>query len=98
MRCVMPATRPVAVKLDPGIHARIQDLAKTQDRSTHYLMREAIAQYVDREERREALRRDALRAWEAYQLSGKHVTHDEADQWMSRLEAGDDLEPPECHD
>ena len=94
----MPATRPVAVKLDPGIHARIQDLARNQDRSTHYLMREAIAQYVEREERREALRKDALKAWEAYQLSGKHVTHYEADLWMSQLEAGHDPPPPECHD
>ena len=94
----MPATRPVAVKLDANIHARIQDLAKSQDRSTHYLMREAIAQYVDREERREALRNDALKAWEAYQLSGQHVTHDEADSWMSQLESGQDPEPPECHD
>lgn len=94
----MPATRPVAVKLDPGIHARIQGLARNQDRSTHYLMREAIAQYVEREERREALRKDALKAWEAYQLSGKHATHDEADQWMSQLEAGHDPVPPECHD
>ena len=94
----MPASRPVAVKLDPGIHARIQDLTRNRDRSTHYLMREAIAQYVDREERREALRSDALKAWEAYQLSGKHVTHDEADQWMSQLEMGHDPKPPECHD
>jgi len=94
----MPATRPVTVKLDLGIHARIQDLARNQDRSTHYLLREAIAQYVEREERREALRKDALKAWEAYQLSGKHATHDEADQWMSRLEAGHDLALPECHD
>jgi predicted transcriptional regulator len=94
----MPATRPVAVKLDSGIHARIQDLAKSQDRSTHYLMREAIAQYVDREERREALRNHALKAWESYQLSGKHVAHDEAYQWMSQLEAGQDPEPPERHD
>lgn len=94
----MPAARPVAVKLDPGIHARMQELAKAQDRSTHYLMREAIAQYVDREERRETLRQDALKAWEAYQLTGQHVTHAEADDWMAGLEAGRDVEPPECHD
>jgi predicted transcriptional regulator len=74
----MPAARPIAVKLDPSIHARMQKLAKVQDRSTHYLMRKAIAQYVDREERREALRQDALRAWNTYQLTGQHVTHAEA--------------------
>lgn len=94
----MPVTRPVAVKLDPTIHARVQQLAKAMDRSAHYVMREVIAQYVDREEKRESLRQDALRAWETWQLSGQHVTHDEADQWLAQLEAKRDEEPPECHD
>jgi len=94
----MPVARPVAVKLDPSIHARIQELAKAQDRSKHYLMREAIAQYVDREERREALRQDALKAWDNFQLTGRHVTHAEADDWMAGFETGQDMEPPECHD
>lgn len=94
----MPAARPVAVKLDPSIHARMQELAKAQDRSTHYLMREAIAQYVDREERREALRQDAQKAWDNYQLTGRHVPHADADEWMAGLEAGRDVEPPECKD
>jgi predicted transcriptional regulator len=30
----------------------------------HWHMREAIRQYLDREESREAFRQDALRAWE----------------------------------
>ncbi|MFQ8433297.1 CopG family ribbon-helix-helix protein [Amaricoccus sp. W119] len=94
----MPAARPVAVKLDPEVHARIQELAKSQHRSTHYLMREAISQYVEREEKREAFRREALTAWAAYQTTGQHVTHADADAWMAELEAGRDPEPPECHD
>jgi predicted transcriptional regulator len=94
----MAVTRPVAVKLDENIHARVQQLAKAMDRSTHYLMREAIAQYVEREEKREAIRQDALRAWEAWQLSGQHVAHAEAEAWLAELEAGQDLEPPECRD
>jgi len=94
----MAVTRPVAVKLDESIHARVQQLAKAMDRSTHYLMREAIAQYVDREEKREALRQDALRAWEAWQLSGQHLPHAEAEAWLAELEAGQDVEPPECRD
>jgi predicted transcriptional regulator len=93
----MPAAHPVAVKLDPDVHSRMRELAKVQQRSTHYLMREAIAQYVDREEKREAFRQDAVRAWEAYQATGLHVTHAEADTWLAQLEAGQDVEPPECH-
>lgn len=94
----MSVIRPVAVKLDPSVHERLKVLAKAQDRSAHYLMREAIAQYVDRAEQREALRQDAVRAWKAYQLTGRHATQVEADSWMAELEAGRDQDPPECHD
>ena len=93
----MPAARPVAVKLDPDIHERVRQLARAQDRSTHYMMREAIAEYVEREEKRQALRQDALKAWTAWQETGQHVTHAEADDWLAKLEAGQDVDPPECH-
>lgn len=94
----MSGSRPVAVKLDPAIRARVQRLAKARDRSAHYLMREAIAQYVEREEKRDALRQEALQAWAAFQATGLHATEAEADAWMARLEAGEDVAPPECHD
>ena len=94
----MAVTRPVAVKLDADVHSRVRELAKARHRSPHYLMREAIAQYVDREEKRESFRRDAVVAWGVYQATGLHVTHNEADDWLARLEAGNDVEPPECHD
>lgn len=78
------------------IRARIQQLAKAQDRSAHYLMRETITQYVEREEQREALRQDALKAWAAHQKTGLHLPHGEADAWQAQLEAGQDVEPPAC--
>ncbi len=53
---------------------RVQRLAAARQRSAHWLMREAIQQYVDREEKREALRQAALDAWASYQASGLHVT------------------------
>jgi predicted transcriptional regulator len=59
-------------------------------------MREAISQYVEREEKREAFRQDAIRAWEAYQAMGLHATSKEADAWLEKLEAGRDIEPPKC--
>jgi hypothetical protein len=53
----MPAAHPVAVKLDADVHVRLRQLAKAQHRTPHDLMREAIAQYVEREEKREAVER-----------------------------------------
>jgi predicted transcriptional regulator len=93
----MAATQPVAVKLDPETRARLKTLATVRDRSAHWLMREAIAQYVEREESRESFRQDALRAWEGYQSDGLHVTAEEADAWLARLEAGEEVEPPKAH-
>ena len=93
----MPAAHPVAVKLDPDVHARVRKLAEAQQRSAHFLMREAILQYVEREEQRAALRQDALNAWAGFQATGQHVTEAEADVWLAGLEAGQDAGPPECH-
>jgi predicted transcriptional regulator len=86
-----------SLKLDANIKSRLQQLAQSRRRSSHWLMREAIEQYVEREERREQLRKDALAAWAEYQATGQHVTAEEADAWLAQLEAGEDAEPPPPH-
>lgn len=93
----LPAIKPIAVKLDVDIRDRMKHLAQVRHRTTHWLMREAIEQYVEREEKQIAVREDALNAWEEYQLTGLHVSHQEADAWLAKLELGEDVEPPECH-
>jgi len=87
-----------SLKLEAETKARLQRLADTRRRSTHWLMREAIQQYVEREEAREQLRQDALAAWSDYQTTGLHVTADEADAWLAQLETGEDADPPLPHD
>ena len=57
------AIRPVAIKIDEEIRARVKRLADARHRTAHWLMREAITQYVEREEKREAFRQDTLKAW-----------------------------------
>jgi len=89
--------RPVAIKIDPEIKERVKRLADARHRTPHWLMREAIHQYVEREEKRESFRQDAIRAWAEYQATGLHVTVEEADDWLAKLEGGEDAEPPECH-
>lgn len=92
------AARPVAIKLDDDTKDRVKRLAEARQRTPHWLMREAIAQYVDREEKREAFRQDTLRAWANFRDTGLHVTADEADAWLAQLEDGKDVDPPACHD
>lgn len=91
------AIRAVAIKIDEDTRTRVKRLADARQRTPHWLMREAITQYVVREEKREAFREDALKAWEAFRSNGMHVTASEADAWLAQLEQGNDIEPPECH-
>ena len=93
------ATPPTtSLKLDVETKERIRRLASARRRSAHWVMREAIEQYVEREEKREQLRQDALAAWKHYQTTGLHATAEDTDAWLAKLEAGKDAVPPKCHD
>ena len=89
--------RPVAIKINEDMKVRVKRLAEARHRTSHWLMREAITQYVNREEMREAFRQDTIKSWDEYRATGLHVTAVEADAWLAELEQGTDIEPPECH-
>ena len=86
-----------SVKLDDDLKKRIQHLADSRQRTPHWIMREAIRDYVTREEAKESFKQDALQAWETYQENGLHLTMEEADAWLKKLEAGEEAELPKCH-
>lgn len=90
-------TKPVSVKLNDDMRTRIEHLATTRRRSAHWMMREAIQQYVEREEKHESFRQDALNAWEELQLTGQHANEAEVDDWLASWGTDDELPPPECH-
>ena len=94
----MASQSTTSLKLDSGTRTRLRRLAENRQRKAHWLMKEAIEQYLDREEKRQSFRDDALRAWEDYRATGLHATIEEADQWLRKLEEGNDAEPPACHD
>ncbi len=89
---------PTSIKLDDDLKGRVQHLAEVRQRSAHWLMREAIEQYVEREERREAFKRDSLNAWEDYQATGLHATADEVEKWLASWGTDEEVPPPQCHE
>lgn len=93
----MAAPSTTSLKLDSAMKERVHRLAAARRRSPHWLMREAVEQYVEREEKREQLRQDALAAWDEYQTTGLHVTAAEADKWLAKIEAGKAATAPKCH-
>lgn len=93
----MTTRSTTSLKLDPEMKERVQRLAEARRRSPHWVMREAVEQYVEREEKREQFRQETLAAWEHFQTTGLHITGEEVDAWIERLKAGEDVDPPECH-
>jgi len=93
----MSTITTTSLKLDAAMKQRVQKLAASQRRTSHWIMREAIEQYVDREEKRRQFLQDGLAAWEEYQRTGLHLTGEEVDQWLAKLESGEEAELPECH-
>jgi len=63
-----------SLKLDDAMKSRLQNLATSRNRSAHWVMREAIRQYVEREEARESFKAEANASWAAYQETGRHLT------------------------
>lgn len=85
-----------SIKLDETLKDRVRDLAAARRRTPHWIMREAIAQYVEREEKREALRQDTLKAWEDVQASGLHATAEDVERWLTSWGTEDEQPAPIC--
>lgn len=85
-----------SVKLDDDMKARVQTLAETRKRTSHWIMREAIAQYVEREEKREALRHDTQKAWEEFQTTGQYARAEEVDDWLASWGSDAERAAPKC--
>jgi predicted transcriptional regulator len=87
-----------SIKLDDDLNNRVRRLAEQRRRSPHWIMREAIREYVTREEARESFRQEAMASWLAYRETGRHLTGDEVRAWLDGWGAEVEDEPPACHE
>ena len=87
-----------SVKIDDALKNRIHHLAAIQHRTAHWIMREAILEYVEREESRERFKQEALLSWSAYQETGLHLTGEDVHKWLNTWGTDQDAEPPSCHE
>ncbi len=87
-----------SVKIDEELKERIRHLAEQRKRSPHWIMREAIEQYVDREEVHERFKQEAQDSWRAYRETGRHLTGKEVRAWLDTWGTEDEQEAPECHE
>ena len=85
-------TKPVGVKLDDELQNRLKALGERYERSPHWLMKKAIAEFVDREEAAEQERQLLLDRWNRYQETGESVSHETVVNWLETW--GTDKEGP----
>lgn len=87
----------IAVSLDQETHDKVERLADARQLTPHRVVKEAIEQYLDREEKQEAFRRDTLKAWQEYEETGMHTDADEVTTWLKTWGDDAEVEPPKCH-
>ena len=75
----------MGVKLDRETRARLQKLGQARQRSTHWLMREAIRRYLEVEERYEQEKAEDQARYQAYLETGRHISHADMLAWLDQL-------------
>ncbi len=88
---------PTSVKLDDDLKARLQRVAAAERRSSHWIIREAVAHYVAQKEDDLAADAEAEAAWQDYKLTGLHVTGEEMEAWLEARIRGENPKMPEPH-
>ncbi len=89
-------TKPVGVKLDNDLRERLKKLGTTKHRSPHWIMREAIREYVEREEVAEKLRQDTIERWKTYQKDGKQISNEAMIAWLDTWGSDKETGRPLC--
>jgi predicted transcriptional regulator len=87
----------MTVKLDDDDRQRLKTLATAKKRTPHYLMREAIHAYIEKEESEQHFIAAAQSAWSDYEKTGLHITLDEAKAWADKLGKNPRAKLPACH-
>jgi predicted transcriptional regulator len=93
----MPASHPIpkVVKLDPEIKDRLEQLGEIKHRSVHWLMKEAIARYLEQEEYNEQLNQETVSRWQEAE-QGKVVSHQAVSEWLDTWGTDEESDRPPC--
>ena len=92
-----PRTGSVTIKLDDADRDRIASLATAKKRTPHYLMKEAILEYVKKEEARQNFIAAAESSFEHYKETGLHITLDEFSHWVDEVQEIPVAPATACH-
>ena len=88
------ATKSMAVKLPEHDRERLNTLGKVKKRTPHWLAKEAINQYLDREEKAEQFRQETMDRWEEFCRTGQSVPNEAVMAWLESWGSESEHEAP----
>ena len=92
-----PRAGSVTIKLNDANRDRIASLASVKKRTPHYLMKEAILDYLKREEARQNFITAAEASFMHYKETGLHISFDEFSTWVDQVQKDPGVPTPPCH-
>jgi predicted transcriptional regulator len=77
------------IKLDSETKIRLDKLASIKERKPHWLIKKAIAEYLEREEEKEKMLQEDRERWEEFMLTGYSIENDVVSDWLDALARGE---------
>jgi predicted transcriptional regulator len=79
----MPA--PLRLKVEDSTRARLARVALALERSPHWVLEQALEEYLSRDERRLDEAADDAARWERFLLTGEASDGSDVNAWLARL-------------
>lgn len=87
----------LSVKLNMDEKNALKTIAKSRSRSVHYVMREVMRDYIQKEKERIAFYDRGVAAIEHHDQTGLHTTLDEMNAWLEARKTAKSSPMPKCH-
>ena len=87
----------VTVKLELSERERIKSIAAFRNRTPHFIMKEAIQQYLKHAEVEQNFISAGESSWQDHESTGLHITLGEAKDWANKLKTDREATLPTCH-
>lgn len=87
-------TKPMAIKLPENDRERLKRLSEAKKRTAHWLAKEAISQYLEREETTERFKQETVARWEEYCQTGRSLSNQLVMEWLESWGTDKEIEAP----
>jgi predicted transcriptional regulator len=91
------ATANKSIKLDASEIEKINQFAIADNRTPHFIMKEAIRIYLKRREVEKQFIDVAIESRKHYKATGLHITHQEFTAWVAEVQKNPNTPMPVCH-